>query len=364
MVKNWQIALLIVFGMLVNFLMAYSDYQKMAVSDVREIMVEETELSEEEMEHLDIVYYAGGCFWGVQKFFDQFAGVVKTETGYANGGSSGVSYQEVCGGSGHAETVKVIYDPSQISLKELTEYYFLIIDPTSINKQGNDVGVQYRTGIYYEKEEDAEVIWQVYKTKEEEEGRSFVVEVEMLSDYTKAESYHQNYLQKVPNGYCHIPSKYFNIGEKELKGVELESKEELIQRIGQTAYDVTQNGATEYPYTGAYDGFFEKGIYVDVVSGQPLFSSLDKYESGCGWPAFSKPIEEGALSERTDYSYNMVRTQVRSTEAGSILGHVFEDGPIELGGLRYCINSAALKFIPYDEMEEQGYGAYKALFDE
>ena len=138
-----------------------------------------------------------------------------------------------------------------------------------------------------------------------------------------------------------------------------ETKEELRERIGDLAYEVTQNAATEQPLTGEYDDFFEQGLYVDAVSGQPLFRSVDKFQSGCGWPAFSKPLSEDVVKVRTDRSFGMIRTEVLSSKADSHLGHVFEDGPKELGGLRYCINSAALKFIPYDKLEEAGYGEWK-----
>ena len=141
-----------------------------------------------------------------------------------------------------------------------------------------------------------------------------------------------------------------------------ETPEELKARIGQLAYDVTQNAATERPFTGEYDDFFEKGLYVDIVSGEPLFTSMDKYDSGCGWPAFTKPVRSDTVSERTDRSFGMIRTEVRSSGADSHLGHVFNDGPRETGGLRYCINSASLRFIPYEDLEAEGYGKYKPLF--
>ena len=140
-------------------------------------------------------------------------------------------------------------------------------------------------------------------------------------------------------------------------------EKELRERIGDLAYEVTQNAATERPFTGEYDNFFEKGIYVDVVNGEPLFASTDKFNSGCGWPAFSRPISKDSLKENTDKSYGMIRTEVRSSAADSHLGHVFDDGPRELGGLRYCINSAALRFIPYIDLEKEGYGEYRTVFE-
>lgn len=141
-----------------------------------------------------------------------------------------------------------------------------------------------------------------------------------------------------------------------------ETEQELRKRIGDLSYEVTQNAATEYPFTGRYDDFFEKGLYVDIVSGEPLFTSMDKYNSGCGWPAFTRPVSEDAVAERMDLTRGMIRTEVRSSVSGSHLGHVFNDGPAENGGLRYCINSASLRFIPYEELEKQGYGAYMHLF--
>lgn len=302
------------------------------------------------------IYLAGGCFWGLQKYFDQFPGVRATEVGYANGPDRAPTYREVCDSSGHAETVKIEYDPKEISLRELLDKYFLVIDPLSVNKQGNDRGIQYRTGIYYADQSQLPEIQAVYDEQEAKYGAKLAVELAPIRNFYSAEEYHQKYLDKNPDGYCHIPQKMFHLAEEE-------NKETLREKIGELAYEVTQNAATERPFTGAYDDFFEKGIYVDVVSGEPLFSSLDKFDSGCGWPAFSKPIEGKELKETTDRSHGMVRTEVRSAEANSHLGHVFPDGPRETGGLRYCINSASLRFIPYDKLEEEGYGEYKKLFE-
>lgn len=315
------------------------------------------------------IYLAGGCFWGLQKFFDQFEGVVSTQAGYANGPESpdgkAPGYRDVCQSSGHAETVEVEYDEDLLSLTELLKYYFMVIDPVSVNKQGNDRGIQYRTGIYFTDMGQLRETRPVYEAEQEKAGRPLAVELEPLKNFYPAEDYHQKYLEKNPNGYCHIPDKYYRLAEqKKAAGAARsgESLQELRSRIGETAFEVTQNAATERPFTGEYDHFFEKGIYVDVVSGEPLFSSLDKFDSGCGWPAFSRPVSPYALRAKEDRSHGMYRIEVRSSGADSHLGHVFDDGPRELGGIRYCINSAALRFVPYEELDEQGYGEYKKLF--
>ena len=311
------------------------------------------------LENMKTIYLAGGCFWGTQKFFDQFDGVIRTEVGYANGPDEAPSYQDVCNSSGHAETVRIDYDPSVISLTDLLNYYFMVIDPLSVNKQGNDRGIQYRTGIYYTEEGQLPEIETVYRAEEEKAGARLAVELLPLENFFSAEECHQKYLDKNPGGYCHIPSSYFDLQQNSAK----ESEEELRARIGDLAYEVTQHAATEYAFTGEYDDFFEKGLYIDIVSGEPLFTSMDKYNSGCGWPAFTRSIAEDAVTETVDTSHGMVRTEIRSSGADSHLGHVFNDGPRESGGLRYCINSAARRFIPYDELEEQGYGEYRKFFE-
>ncbi len=309
---------------------------------------------------METIYLAGGCFWGLQKFFDQFDGVVSTEVGYANGPNRPPTYEEVCRSSGHAETVKVDYIEDRVTLEELLNYYFMVIDPVSVNRQGNDRGVQYRTGIFYISETQLPAIRGIFDHEQKKVGQALAVVVEPLRNFFSAEEYHQKYLDKNPHGYCHIPQRYFHLTE-EKDGPAQESKDELRRRIGDLAYEVTQHAATERAFTGEYDRFFKKGIYVDVVGGEVLFSSEDKFDSGCGWPAFTKPIVPNAVGEKTDLSHGMIRTEVRSSGANSHLGHVFSDGPRESGGLRYCINSASLRFVPYDEMDAQGYGEYKSL---
>ena len=162
---------------------------------------------------MSTIYLAGGCFWGIQKFFDRFDGVFNTEVGYANGPDKAPSYEEVCRSSGHAETLKIDYDESVISLEQILNYYFTVIDPVSVNRQGNDVGIQYRTGIFYTDSSQLDTINKVYALKEEKAGKPLAVIVEPLKNFFSAEEYHQKYLDKNPHGYCHIPSKYFNLNK-------------------------------------------------------------------------------------------------------------------------------------------------------
>ncbi len=302
-----------------------------------------------------VIYLAGGCFWGVEEYFSRIDGVVDTTTGYANGKTKNPTYEEVCmDDTGHAETVKVVYDSGQVTLEELLLHYFKIIDPTSVNQQGNDIGVQYRTGIYYEDDQDRRIIDAMVAILQEGYEEEIAVEVEPLDHFYDAEEKHQDYLKKNPNGYCHIsfagldePLTLFPDG-KYIK------PEDLKQRLSELEYEVTQKNATEQAFQNEFYDNEAAGLYVDIVTGEPLFSSKDKFDSGCGWPSFTRPIVDETLVYKLDQSLNMNRTEVRSQIGDSHLGHVFNDGP--QGQLRYCINSASLRFIPLEDMEKEGYG--------
>jgi len=303
------------------------------------------------------IYLAGGCFWGVEGYFKRIKGVVDTECGYANGNTKNPSYEDVCRkNTGHAEAVRIDFDDNIISLEDLLIYYFRIIDPISVNKQGNDVGTQYRTGIYYTDEGQLPIINDALKREQEKYIDKIAVEVLEIENFYDAEEYHQNYLDKNPNGYCHINLEWANEPIVRSENYKKENNESLKNRLTDLQYDVTMNAATEAPFRNEYWDSFERGIYVDITSGEPLFFSTDKFESGCGWPSFSKPIQKDLVKYKEDLSLGRRRIEVRSNSADAHLGHVFNDGPAEFGGLRYCINSAALKFIPLEKMEEEGYG--------
>ena len=345
------------------------------------IQNENNYINNTDMERKDMktIYLAGGCFWGTEHFLKLVHGVIEAEVGYANSNVPYPTYREVCTGkTGAAETVKVIYNPKEISLPFLLSLYYKTIDPTSLNKQGNDRGTQYRTGIYYTDPAEKPVIEESLSQLQRNYNKPLAIEVGPLENFYPAEDYHQDYLDKNPGGYCHINPGLFRLA-REVRDTTLLDKEaqesvnaqqtgslertyakpsdkELRQKLTALQYEVTQNAATERPYSNEYDKEFRPGIYVDIVTGEPLFLSTDKFESGCGWPAFSKPISADVVKGFVDTSHGMNRIEVRSKSGDSHLGHVFNDGPAETGGLRYCINSASLKFIPLADMQKEGYG--------
>ena len=301
------------------------------------------------------IYLAGGCFWGLEEYFSRISGVLQTSVGYANGQVETTNYQLIKE-TDHAETVQIIYDEKAVSLREILLYYFRVIDPLSVNQQGNDRGRQYRTGIYYLEEADLPTINTVVREQELLIGRKIAVEVEKLRHYILAEDYHQDYLKKNPGGYCHIDVRDAEKPLIDAANYEKPSQAVLREQLSEESYRVTQEAATEAPFSNAYDQTFEEGIYVDITTGEPLFFAKDKFASGCGWPSFSRPISKELIHYYQDLSHGMERIEVRSRSGNAHLGHVFTDGPQELGGLRYCINSASLRFIAKDEMEEAGYG--------
>jgi peptide methionine sulfoxide reductase msrA/msrB len=309
-----------------------------------------------------VIYLAGGCFWGTEKLFAQIDGVTDTTVGYANGTILNPTYELVCAGNtGYKETVRVTYDPAVTNLETILGAYFTVIDPTVRNKQGNDLGTQYQTGVYYSDGESQRIAAKVMDA-ERQKHASFQVELGPLVNFWPAEEYHQDYLKKHPNGYCHISDAEI----EKAKAVKLDpigwqnpDDETLKKKLSDLSYNVTQKEGTEAPFSSEYWNSTEPGIYVDIVTGEPLFSSSDKYESSCGWPSFDKGIvSDDQFQLRTDYKIGVARTEVKSS-AGNHLGHKFENDPESPNGTRYCIDGAALKFIPYAEMDAQGYGDYK-----
>ena len=306
--------------------------------------------------------FAGGCFWCMVKPFDQLPGIIQVESGYTGGEKANPTYEEVCSEkTGHCEAIRIKFDPDKISYLELLRLYFISIDPTDPGGQFHDRGESYRPVIFYHSKEQEEAIrgYIDHLNKSGEFDAPIAVKVEPAKEFYRAEEYHQDYYKKNPlryNSYYAGSGRYGFVKESHEKNDK--RLKALKAKLNDIQYSVTQENETEPPFSGAYDHNFKDGIYVDVVSGKPLFTSADKYDSGCGWPAFTKPIERHSVYENTDFSHGMKRTEVRSSDADSHLGHVFEDGPKEAGGLRYCINSASLKFIPKEEMEKEGYGEY------
>jgi peptide methionine sulfoxide reductase msrA/msrB len=306
--------------------------------------------------------FAGGCFWCMTQPFENLNGVIKVVSGYTGGIVKDPTYEDYAE-KRHIEAVQVTYDPSKISYPELLDVFWRQIDPTDPDGQFCDKGPQYRSAIFFHNEGQKQL---AEKSKKKLSGsgrfdRPIVTEVISASIFYPAEEYHQDYHKKNPVKY-----KFYRFScgrDQYLRKIwgSGHDKEELRSRLTPLQYKVTQENGTEPAFHNEYWDNHREGIYVDIVSGEPLFSSIDKYDSGTGWPSFTKPLDPGNIIKKQDRSLFMTRTEIRSKKAGSHLGHVFNDGPAPTG-LRYCMNSAALRFIPREDLEKEGYGRYKKLF--
>ena len=330
---------------------------------------------------------AGGCFWCVESDLEKLPGVVEAVSGYAGGSTENPTYQNY-GKGGHREVVEVEYSPMTVSFEEILIYAMKHMDPTDPEGSFGDRGVYYSPAFYYETEEEKQIIENLIKEVDENGpyDEPLAIAVEARPTFYEAEDYHQNYYKGTVSG---LKYKYYRAASGRDTFIEKywgddtgpdlfwrtdtsnsawqnfakPSDAELRAQLTDIQYKVTQQEGTERAFQNEYYDNKEEGIYVDIVSGEPLFSSTHKFDSGTGWPSFTRPIEYDFVTEHKDFKLIIPRTEIRSAIADSHLGHVFNDAPKELGGIRYCMNSASLKFIPKNEMEAEGYGSFLYLFD-
>lgn len=315
----------------------------------------------------ELATFAGGCFWCMVEPFDQRPGIEKVISGYTGGRTENPTYEEVCSNStGHVEAVQITFDPAVMSYERIVETFWQQIDPTDIGGQFNDRGESYQTAIFYHNETQRKIA-EESKQKLEASGKfskPIVTKVIPAKPFYKAEENHQDYYK---NHSFHYGLYKKGSGRADFIKKNWEpkvDKAKLKEQLSPIQYQVTQENGTEQPFRNEYWDNKADGIYVDIVSGEVLFTSKEQFDAGCGWPSFTKPVDNYNVSEKSDTTLGMRRTEVRSKTSDSHLGHVFEDGPKDKGGLRYCMNSAAMNFIPKAKMKDEGYENYLHLFGE
>jgi len=318
-----------------------------------------------EPKRTELATFAGGCFWCMVSPFEELPGIISVVSGYTGGHTENPTYEEVCSDrTGHYEAVQITFDPQVFPYGKLVELFWQQIDPTDAGGQFFDRGSSYLTAIFVHSDEQR-AIAEASKQALEQSGRfdrPIVTPILPAVTFYPAEEYHQNYHHKKSMHYARYRQGSGRDAFIERHWSGALNRDSLRESLTPMQYEVTQNNATEPPFRNEFWDHKTEGLYVDIVSGEPLFSSLDKFDSGCGWPSFTKPLVAYNVKEKLDKSHFMIRTEVRSKLGDSHLGHVFEDGPKETGGLRYCINSAALRFIPKEQLAAEGYSEYLNLF--